>query len=204
MHPILKTSTPYSVDVLDRNLVSIINYRIDLRFRSPISGPDIDTTRNPRHVSHCRGRSYREVGRSGATGVGEAYGVAEVATWNSGEVDNLDLEHRSDHPLVTEGHASVSKASTYHGWHNPVLGPCGLRSLSLVVQSHAQSYWDDNPDKGHALIDRNSPCETSENTSGIPCTQHFANRASSDLLPIQWHAGGDSTYVYMSRRWAPR
>lgn len=136
--------------------------------------------------------------------MGEAYGVAEVATWNSGEVDNLDLEHRSDHPLVTEGHASVSKASTYHGWHNPVLGPCGLRSLSLVVQSHAQSYWDDNPDKGHALIDRNSPCETSENTSGIPCTQHFANRASSDLLPIQWHAGGDSTYVYMSRRWAPR
>ncbi|KGO66307.1 hypothetical protein PITC_099570 [Penicillium italicum] len=29
-----------------------------------------------------------------------------------------------------------------------------------------------------SVVDRNSPCKSSENTSGIPCTQHFVNRAS--------------------------
>lgn len=62
-------------------------------------------------------------------------------------------------------------------------------------QPHVQSCQDDDPDKERVLIDRNSPCKTSEHTSRIPCTQHWVNRASSDLLPIQWHAGGDG-YIW--------
>lgn len=49
-----------------------------------------------------------------------------------------------------------------------------------------------------SLIDRNSPCKTSENTSRIPCTQHLVNRASSHLLPIRWQVGGDGCICTIS------
>lgn len=88
------------LDVLDRHIISIFNYRIDLRSRSPINGPDLERPRKSRHyVSHCRGRICRELHTCGGS-------IAEVATWNTREVDNLDLKHRSNHPLVTVGHDS--------------------------------------------------------------------------------------------------
>lgn len=88
------------LDVLDRHIISIFNCRIDLRSRSPINSPDLERLRKSRnYLSHCRGRICRELHTCGGC-------IAEVATWNTREVDNLDLEHRSDHPLVTVGHDS--------------------------------------------------------------------------------------------------
>ena len=88
--------------------------------------------------------------------------IAEVATWNTREVDNLDLEHRSDHPLVTVGPRLVSKVPSDSDRCDPRIGTMWLAQrplLRTLLFSHMP-----NPAGmiilTKSLIDRNSPCKT--------------------------------------------